>query len=1025
MSKFEQLISPLIESQFPEFYKEEGPIFIEFCKAYFEWLEQNENAVGKARDLFEIRDIDLTMNEYVSHFKNKYLTLLDFKTVTDKRFLIKHVQDLYRSKGTERSIDLFFRLVYGTNADVYFPGPDIFKLSDSEWVKRQYVEVVHNDDNRKLIGQVIEGTKSKAIGFVEDYVRFHTDEKKINVFYLTDINGTFIPGEFTRKLGSRRTKKSPRIIGSTNKLNVEIGGRDFKLGEMVNYESDNGSGGVARVSKTSNTNRTVTFTIQDSGWGFARTDIPIKFNAQTEITNTSDFITMRDHTFLLDERVQYLTFDHTPLTNLSNNGVYYVVFSNTSGIKIANTKIGSPINLTSTANSEPGHYIRTNVGANIYVSNTVLFLSNVTIDEATLYNNFRPFDTLTEPVEYLPYIYLEGITQPLLTVSYINSSASFSNLEIVSTYYGNGSVAGTAKILNITEANTTAGNLVVRPLTGNLQINTVIYTTGNTISANVSTFTNSSVTGNIVGIASNVTIYGSNNNPSVLYDRGSTVYVVNSSGFEIGNGIVETASYSGTDVILSVKNTKGIFTSGGTLLSKNNAAQSSITDVRFTIGVVGNNTDNFVEYTCNHIYSTTSNTSAVIQVVGEGEGAGFSIANTDLRYTETIRLNIDYVSDYLTVNLNSTAYGFNVNPTANLTTVALDDILEYDIANVGIITSLSGIGPGNNYSLSPFIYVKQKQVARKYLYDYEFDITDASRPFTIGEQISQGLPVSQFSFNANTGVSNTNETILIANADLNFDRYEKVQYRVAPGNTAVYPLVSNNFYYCASVNSTAITLSETLGGRTMNLTSGVTESGHYLIKQGANGIVVFANNNTLFVKRTSLMKDFDPYNGNTTIVGEVSGAETNIVNMYFRTTLQMSGNNANIFGDVNSGNGQISQLSVMDSGFGYINGEEVQITSQEDQTKTATAKVAIGGVGTSLGFHRDRKSFLSEDKYLFDGDYYQEYSYVVRSSIALAKYSRVFSKTMHLAGMKFFGELVKSTYINPRKKILSTSIEQT
>lgn len=103
MSKFEQLISPLIESQFPEFYKEEGPIFIEFCKAYFEWLEKNENAVGKGRDLFEIRDIDLTLDEYISHFKEKYLPLLKFQTAADKRFLIKHVQDLYRSKGTERS----------------------------------------------------------------------------------------------------------------------------------------------------------------------------------------------------------------------------------------------------------------------------------------------------------------------------------------------------------------------------------------------------------------------------------------------------------------------------------------------------------------------------------------------------------------------------------------------------------------------------------------------------------------------------------------------------------------------------------------------------------------------------------------------------------------------------------------------------------------------------------------------------------------------------------------------------------
>lgn len=1025
MSKFEQLISPLIESQFPEFYKEEGPVFIEFCKAYFEWLEQNENAVGKSRDLFEIRDIDQTLEEYITHFKDKYLHLFKFETATDKRFIVKHAQDLYRSKGSERSIDLFFRLVFGTGADVYFPSTDIFRLSDNEWVKRQYIEVTHYEESSELIGQVIEGAKSKAIGFVEDYVRFPTDEKTVNVLFVTDVNGTFIPGEFVVKIGTKRTKTSPKVVGSADQLNVIVGGNNFRVGELVTYESDNGSGGIARVNTTTDVNRSVTFNIENGGWGYARSDIPIKFDAQTAVSNSTEFITMYDHTFLLDERVQYITYVHTPLTNLVNNEFYYVVFSNSSGIKIANSKVDSPINLTSTANSQPYHYIKTNVGANIYISNTVLFLSNVTIDEATLYDNFVPFDTLTEPVEYLPYIYLESVTQPLATISYNNANGTFENLDTVRVYYGNGTAAGVGTVLNVVESNTTSGNLVVRPVTGNLQINSVIYTTSNTIAANVTLFTDSTITGNIVGIASNVTVYGSNNNPSILYDRGSTVYVVNSSGFEIGNGIVNSASYSGTDVVLTLKNTVGTFTTGGSLLSKNNAAQSNITDVRFTIGVAGTNTDNFVSYPGNYIYAGTSNTQAVIEVVGEGEGADFSIANTDLQYTETIRLNIDMVSDYLTVNLDATAYGFNIYPTANLTTIALDDILEYDIANVGVITSLSGLGPGNNYSLAPFIYIKQKQVARKYLYDYKFDLTDATRPFTVGEQIVQGLPESQFSFNALSSVSNTNETIAFTNADQKFDWYEKVQYRVSTGNTAVYPLVSNNYYYCSHVNSTVVQLSETLGGPTMNLTSGSSESGHYLIKTGANGVVVFANNNTMFVKRTSLMKDFDPSIGNTTIVGQVSGAEANIVNMYFLTSLQMSGNNANVYGTVNSGNGQIETLTIMDSGFGYLSGEEVQLVSQEDHSKIATANVVLGGVGAALGYHRDRRSFLSSDKYLFDGDYYQEYSYVIKSAISLAKYSGVFKKTMHLAGTKFFGELVKSSYINPRKKILYSSVEQT
>ena len=42
LSDFEDFISPLIESQFPNVYKEDGPVFVAFVKAYYEYLEQED-----------------------------------------------------------------------------------------------------------------------------------------------------------------------------------------------------------------------------------------------------------------------------------------------------------------------------------------------------------------------------------------------------------------------------------------------------------------------------------------------------------------------------------------------------------------------------------------------------------------------------------------------------------------------------------------------------------------------------------------------------------------------------------------------------------------------------------------------------------------------------------------------------------------------------------------------------------------------------------------------------------------------
>ena len=73
MKNVEKLISPLISSQFPSFYQEEGPQFIAFVKAYYEWLESEGQAIAQSRNLFEYRDIDTTLDEFILYFKEKYL----------------------------------------------------------------------------------------------------------------------------------------------------------------------------------------------------------------------------------------------------------------------------------------------------------------------------------------------------------------------------------------------------------------------------------------------------------------------------------------------------------------------------------------------------------------------------------------------------------------------------------------------------------------------------------------------------------------------------------------------------------------------------------------------------------------------------------------------------------------------------------------------------------------------------------------------------------------------------------------
>ena len=275
MKNIEKVISPLIESQFPTFYREEGPNFVAFVKAYYEWLESEDNPLYHARRIPDYKDIDTTLDDFILYFKEKYLKNIQFDIASNKKLLIKNSLDLYRSKGSERSIDLFFKLVYGTEADVKYPKDNLFKLSSGDWEKPQYLEVTDSSRNVDYVGKLITGTLSNATAFVEKFIRRKTATGYVSILQISDIKGSFKNNE---KIGITVNGNlisyddSPYLIGSLNRVIIQDGSVGFKVGDLVNVQSSyQGVGGLARVTAVANATGAVDFLFLDGGWGYTNT----------------------------------------------------------------------------------------------------------------------------------------------------------------------------------------------------------------------------------------------------------------------------------------------------------------------------------------------------------------------------------------------------------------------------------------------------------------------------------------------------------------------------------------------------------------------------------------------------------------------------------------------------------------------------------------------------------------------------------------------------------------------------------
>jgi hypothetical protein len=103
--------------------------------------------------------------------------------------------------------------------------------------------------------------------------------------------------------------------------------------------------------------------------------------------------------------------------------------------------------------------------------------------------------------------------------------------------------------------------------------------------------------------------------------------------------------------------------------------------------------------------------------------------------------------------------------------------------------------------------------------------------------------------------------------------------------------------------------------------------------------------------------------------------------------------------------GEIKTLRIIDSGVGYQS-NKVSISVATNTGSGFSATPVVGGVTNYTGYYANNDGKLSSNKRMFDGSYYQDFSYVLRSEIAFSRYRETYKKLIHPAGFKMFGEVL-------------------
>lgn len=333
----------------------------------------------------------------------------------------------------------------------------------------------------------------------------------------------------------------------------------------------------------------------------------------------------------------------------------------------------------------------------------------------------------------------------------------------------------------------------------------------------ISTSNNSKFsTGSYIPIDANSSVVAAAANGSIdivlITDQGSgySGYITGTIGQVISNSLFRVESSDQLAVDNFLYNTSGFYITDGT-------GEGQLTTIS---NYVVNGSGHFV-FTTDPINSPALDLTSgfriapQIRITGDGTGAKAvcTVNTTSSNFIETIDvINVGSGYTYANVDIISNpSYGTGATARAVIPPFGghgADPATELGSKLLGISTFFN-----NNESSTVSTEVTFRQGG----------IISAPLKFT--------LPTGNLTFNALSGVSNTNDTISIADANTYFKYGDKIQYVVDAGNTAIGGLANGDHYYVIHSNTTTVKLALTLDGSAINLTSGSSETGHRLYTQ--------------------------------------------------------------------------------------------------------------------------------------------------------------------------------------------------
>ena len=289
-----------------------------------------KNTLFASKSLSSQFNID-SADDYAIDLIKKQLSISSHENLEiDKRFFLKNIFDLYRSKGSEYSYDLFFKTFFNVqDLDYYTPKVDLLKPSSGNFRTEKALRIITDDTNDKFESRTVQGLTSSATAIVDRIENFQAGALRVTELFLIDVVGSFVVGETVQSSVFDNNFGSGIAQGVLTDIIVNGAGTNYKIGDTVTITGGGGQDAAARVSQIG-TGAITGFSILDGGDGYINTTALTVNNFATGGSGVSGEINEIAHTFTFsvnDDIIGNFT------TTLINDADGYDLSGNTEAVK--------------------------------------------------------------------------------------------------------------------------------------------------------------------------------------------------------------------------------------------------------------------------------------------------------------------------------------------------------------------------------------------------------------------------------------------------------------------------------------------------------------------------------------------------------------------------------------------------------------------------------------------------------------------------------------------------------------------